>query len=60
MGLRFDPMGGGQFKAALQQIVEAERQPVRQLEARKKIEETKIKLFQEFKGQFANFAKNLS
>lgn len=60
MGLRFDPMGGGQFKMALQQIIEAERQPVRQLEARKKIEETKVKLFQEFKGKFANFDKNLS
>ncbi len=60
MGLRFDPVGGGQFKQAVQQIVEAERQPIKQLEARKKTEEAKGKLFQEFKGKFANFDKTLS
>ena len=52
MGLRFDPMGGGQFKAAIQAIAEAERQPVRNLENRKQIEEAKVKLFGEFKNKF--------
>ncbi len=60
MGLRFDPVGGGQFKQAIQQIVEAERVPVKQLEARKKLEETKLKTFQDFKSKFSNFDKTLA
>ena len=53
MGLRFDPIGGGQFKAALQQIMESERQPIKTLEARKAHEEARMKLFQEFKTKFS-------
>ncbi len=60
MGLRFDPVGGGQFKSALEQIKQAERQPIKQLEQRKTREETKLKLFQEFKSKFVGFDKTLS
>ena len=49
MGLRFDPIGGGQFKQAVKQIIEAERAPIRTLEIRKNVESAKQKLFQEFK-----------
>lgn len=55
-----DPMGGGQFQQAIQQIVEAERQPIRTLEVRKAREEAKMKLFQEFKGKFSGFDKTLA
>lgn len=59
MGLRFDPMGGGQFKQALKQIMEAESQPVKQLESRKAREEAKLKLFQDFKSKFTGVDKVL-
>ncbi len=49
MGLRFDPVGGGQFKQAVAAIIEAERVPLKQLEARKEKEDAKLKLFNEFK-----------
>jgi flagellar hook-associated protein 2 len=60
MGLKFDPMGGGQFKQLVAQIIEAEKQPLKQLEARKKVEDAKMKLFQEFKGKFTGFEKTLN
>jgi flagellar hook-associated protein 2 len=60
VGLRFDPVGGGQFQQAIKVIVEAERQPIKQLETRKTREEAKQKLFQEFKGKFQGFDKTLS
>lgn len=60
MGLRFDPVGGGQFKQAVQQIIEAEGQPIKQLEVRKAREEAKMKLFQEFKKQFSGLDKALT
>jgi len=60
MGLRFDPVGGGQFKQAVKQIIEAESQPLRALEARKAREEARVKLFQEFKGKFSGLDKSLS
>lgn len=50
-------MGGGQFKQALKAIIEAESQPVRNLEARKAREEARLKLFQEFKGKFSGIDK---
>ncbi len=53
MGLRFDPMGGGQFKQALNAIIEAEKQPIKTLEARKKLEQDRLKLFGEFKGKYS-------
>src|SRR5262249_2041134 len=60
VGLRFDPIGGGQFKQAIKQIMEAESQPVKQLEARKTQEESKLKLFQDFKTRFGGLTKALS
>lgn len=60
MGLRFDPVGGGQFQQAIKSIVEAERQPIKQLEVRKGREEAKMKLFQDFKAKFQGFDKTLS
>jgi flagellar hook-associated protein 2 len=60
LGLRFDPVGGGQFKQALKQIIEAERQPIKTLENRKGVEEAKMKLFQEFKGKFSGIDKALA
>ena len=59
MGLRFDPIGGGQFKQAVKQIIEAEREPIKRLEARKTKEEARLKLFQEFKTKFATLNKTL-
>ena len=59
MGLRFDPMGGGQFKAALSAIIEAERQPIKALEGHKKTEEAKLKLFGEFKSKFTTVQASL-
>jgi len=58
VGLRFDATGG-QLNSALKSLIEAERQPIKQLEARKGKEEQRMKLFQEFKGKFANFDKAL-
>lgn len=57
MGLRFDPVGGGQFKQAVKQIIEAESQPIKQLEGRKAREDARLKLFQEFRGKFAGIDK---
>jgi flagellar hook-associated protein 2 len=59
VGLRFDATGG-QLNQALKAIIEAERQPIKMLEARKGKEEQKMKLFQDFKGKFANFDRTLS
>ncbi len=59
MGLRFDPMGGGQFKQALAAIIEAEKVPINSLQRKKVIEESRQKLFQEFKGKFSTFAGTL-
>src|SRR5689334_9626920 len=60
VGLRFDPVGGGQFKQALQATIEAERQPIKNLEARKAREEAKMKLFQDFKSKFSGIDRALS
>jgi flagellar hook-associated protein 2 len=59
MGLRADPVGGGQFQQLVKQTIEAERQPIKNLEARKKTEEARLKTFQDFKGKFTNFQKVL-
>ncbi len=58
MGLRFDA-SGGQLNQALKAIIEAERQPLKMLESRKGKEEQRMKLFQDFKGKFANFDRTL-
>lgn len=60
MGLRFDPVGGGQFKQEVKNIIEAESQPIKQLEARKAREEARLKLFQEFKGKFTGIDKAIN
>jgi flagellar hook-associated protein 2 len=52
VGLRFDPMGGGQLKQALSAIIEAEKQPINALNKRKETESAKLKLFGEFKQKF--------
>ncbi len=59
MGLNFDPVGGGMFKQALKQVIEAERLPVKTLETRKSREEAKLKLFQDFKSKFIGIEKTL-
>lgn len=59
MGLRFDA-SGGQLNNTLKALIEAERQPIKQLETRKGKEEQRMKLFQEFKGKFANFDRTLA
>jgi flagellar hook-associated protein 2 len=59
LGLRFDPIGGGQFKQAVKQIIEAESQPIKQLEARKAKEQSRLKLFQDFKSKFTGLDKAL-
>jgi flagellar hook-associated protein 2 len=60
VGLRFDPVGGGQFKEAVRQIIEAESQPIKVLEARKAKEDARLKLFQEFKTKFGGLDKAIS
>ncbi len=59
MGLRFDPIGGGQFKSAVNAIIEAEKQPIKALEKRKENENSKLKLFGEFKGKFNTLRSSL-
>jgi flagellar hook-associated protein 2 len=59
LGLRFDATGG-QLNGALKALIEAERQPIKQLESRKGKEEQRMKTFQEFKGKFANFDRTLA
>lgn len=60
VGLRFDPIGGGQFKQAVQSIIEAESIPLKGLQKKKANEEARLKLFNEFKGKFAGLEKALS
>lgn len=60
MGLRMDPMGGGQFKQAVKTIIEAESQPIKNLQARKAKEEQRLKLFQDFKSKFSGIEKVLN
>jgi len=59
VGLRFDPMGGGQFQQAINGIIEAEKQPIKTLETRKAREDARLKLFQEFKSKFSAIEKFL-
>ncbi len=59
MGLRFDPIGGGQFKAAVKQIMEAESRPIRLLEAQKARQEARMKLFEQFKTKVSDLQKSL-
>lgn len=59
MGLRFDPMGGGQLKAALSAMIEAEKQPINALNKRKETEQAKLKLFGEFKGKFTGLQSSV-
>lgn len=59
LGLGVNGTGGGQFKGAIQQIMEAESQPLKALEKRKGMEDTRLKLFQEFKSKFSSLNKAL-
>lgn len=45
------PVGGGKFKQFVRDLVNAERQPIKQIEARKAKETERLKLVQEFLGK---------
>jgi len=60
LGLRFDPAGGGQFKQAVQQLIEIENQPIKTMQGHKAKEEARMKLFQEFKSKFSGLDKALN
>lgn len=45
------PLGGGKFKQFVRELVNAEREPIRQLETRKAKENERLKLLQEFLGK---------
>jgi len=53
-------MGGGQFKNALNAIIEAEKQPIKAMEKRKESEGSKLKLFGEFKTKFNGLRTSLA
>ncbi|NDF15281.1 hypothetical protein EB061_08170 [bacterium] len=53
-------MGGGQFKSAMNAIIEAEKQPIKALEKRKEHENAKLKLFGDFKTKFNTLRSSLS
>jgi flagellar hook-associated protein 2 len=53
-------MGGGQFKSAMNAIIEAEKQPIKALEKRKENENAKLKLFGDFKSKFTTLRSSLS
>jgi len=59
VGLRFDPVGGGRFKEALNMIIESEGAPIRNLEGRKEIEKKKLELFNQFKSKFTGFRNKI-
>ncbi|MFZ9596289.1 MAG: flagellar filament capping protein FliD [Bdellovibrionia bacterium] len=59
MGLRFDPVGGGQFKQAAQQLIDIENQSLKPFNARKAKEEARLKLFGEFKSKFNALQKSV-
>ena len=59
MGLRFDPVGGGQFKQAVQAIIDAESQPIKQLEVRKAREAQLREAFQTCSDAFNRDEWNL-
>ena len=59
LGLRFDPMGGGQFKKFVEGLIEAERAPIRTLEQRKQVQEQKLKTFQDFKTRVGTLERSL-
>ncbi len=45
------PVGGGRFKQFVKELIQAEREPIRQAEARKVKQNDKLKLLQEFQGK---------
>ena len=45
------PVGGGKFKQFVKDIIQAERQPIKQIEIRKAKEQERLKLIQEFLGK---------
>lgn len=46
-----NPVGGGKFRQFVKDIINAEREPIRQIEARKAKETERLKLVQEFQGR---------
>ncbi len=62
MGFRLDGIGGGggQFKPAIEKIMEAERLPVKALQSKKAKEESKSRLFAEFKSKFLSLDKAIT
>lgn len=46
-----NPVGGGKFRQYVKDIINAEREPIRQIEARKAKEGERLKLVQEFAGK---------
>jgi flagellar hook-associated protein 2 len=59
VGLRVDG-NGGPLKGALNAIIESEKKPIKVLEGRKALEDTRLKLFQEFKSKFTGIDKALN
>lgn len=59
MGLRFDPMGGGKFAGVVKDLVEMERQPIKNMEQRKAIEVAKQKTFSELKNSVASLQASI-
>lgn len=59
MGLRSDPVGGGQFKTVVNDIIQQERIPIRSLEARKAKETARLQLFNQFKSKFGELQKTI-
>jgi len=53
-------MGGGQFKKAVAAIIEAEKQPIKELEKRKGVEQAKLKLFGEFKNKCSSLQTTIN
>lgn len=61
MGLGLDSIGGGgQFKQAIQKIIEVESQPIKNLNIKKTKEDSRLKLFQEFKSKFSKIDKSIA
>lgn len=59
MAISLGSLASGLPKDLVQRLVEAEREPIRQLETRKQHEESKLKLAQELSGKVSGIAANL-
>ena len=59
MAIDTGALGGGKFKPYVKAIIEAERAPIRQIEARKAKETEKLKLMQEFMGKVRKMTESM-